>query len=140
MGHGGMAADPQRTPATPDVDEEAAVAQEKSSNSVATSTSGGSSFFSSLRRSKTDTGAGSVSVSGSSEGNGSLSTPATPRNGSKGRGSSEDASSHLLVVKWNVCDGVAINSVAFSNDGYQLACVSCDGVLRIFDVGSGTLR
>jgi hypothetical protein len=93
-----------------------------------------SSFFSSLRRStKGDNGSSSQSEQLKDSHQSGQNTPMT------GGGGGSTFTDALLVVQWNVCD-CPINSVAFSKDGYQLACVSCDGVLRIFDVGSGTLK
>jgi len=139
------ASSPEKIPTTPSKGSaETGGSGDKGGKELSLSSSGGSSFFSSLRRNKSDsngnnnTNASSAS-SDSKDGLGVVpSQPGTPQV-SKAKGS-DDSSDACLVVQWNVCNGVAINSVAFSNDGYQLACVSCDGVLRIFDVGSGTLR
>ena len=121
--------DPQRTPTKSGGAEGKDSASQKSKETSGSSSqnSGGSSFFSSLKRSSKDS-SGSQGELGKDQ-----SQPNTPRGGS------DSSSDSALVVQWNVCD-CAINSVAFSSNGYQLACVSCDGVLRIFDVGSGTLR
>lgn len=147
---GALAGDPQKSPSTPKKHREGkngtptSDGKDVGGSGSNTSTSGGSSFFSSLRRNKTDGANGSGS--GDRSGNGGegkdhphLSQPGTPRGRKESKGDPDASGAALLVVQWNVCD-CALNSVAFSNDGYQLACVSCDGVLRIFDVGSGTLR
>jgi len=47
--------------------------------------------------------------------------------------------SSVLIAQWSV-SSCAINAVAFSQNGYQLACVSYDGILRIFDAATGSLR